>query len=292
MIFDGFETTAELQQELQDLKGVKLLQRFIHGLLSNERGRLCDVLDEVAQEAGLYQQGDDGRTPDRDTASSMQQANDLQASPGLTVHGRRTTAGGVSLQERINRGEVSLLDDVDCLAEEEIPAHFEEQPDQDAGDEQARTGPRECSQVLRTSATPTLTAQDTNMIMRYITNVICDFTVQYVQPIWDRSAALLALSDGGYTARDDMMIKLENFAQQHDAVTSVLAEAHKRIRENRRDHSQIMADLMLKTSERREAIMLKKQLEDEGGCPPQVMMDTEDLIKQATTAVHACTYCI
>jgi hypothetical protein len=136
MIFDGFETTAELQQELQDLKGVKLLQRFIHGLLSNERGRLCDVLDEVAQEAGLYQQGDDGRTPDRDTASSMQQANDLQASPGLTVHGRRTTAGGVSLQERINRGEVSLLDDVDCLAEEEIPAHFEEQPDQDAGDEQ------------------------------------------------------------------------------------------------------------------------------------------------------------
>jgi hypothetical protein len=63
MIFDRFETTAELQQELQDLKGVKLLQRFIHGLLSNERGRLCDVLDEVAQEAGLYQQGEDGRTP-------------------------------------------------------------------------------------------------------------------------------------------------------------------------------------------------------------------------------------
>ena len=53
MIFDGIESSAELQQELQDLEGVKLLRRFVHGLLSNERGRLCDVLDEIGQEAGL-----------------------------------------------------------------------------------------------------------------------------------------------------------------------------------------------------------------------------------------------
>eukprot|EP01047_Picozoa_sp_COSAG01_P016807 COSAG01_NODE_871_length_13024_cov_115.041925_12_plen_166_part_00 len=45
------------------------------------------------------------------------------------------------MQERINRGEISLLDDIDCLAEE-TPVTFDEMPDQAAGGEQRGLGPR------------------------------------------------------------------------------------------------------------------------------------------------------
>eukprot|EP01047_Picozoa_sp_COSAG01_P018750 COSAG01_NODE_1022_length_12069_cov_142.565581_9_plen_127_part_00 len=87
MIFDGIESSAELQQELQDLEGVKLLRRFVHGLLSNERGRICDVLNEIGQEADLYQHGDAGRTSDRDRAGSKPLSNSSSQHEGAMQEG-------------------------------------------------------------------------------------------------------------------------------------------------------------------------------------------------------------
>ena len=127
-IFENFESFAALQTQLQGLNGVQLLLQHIHGQISNERGRLSDVLEEIGQEAGLDHHGDGGLLSANARAPSQQGDDDhLHAPAGLTVHGRRTTGRSESLQERINRGEISLLDDIDCLAEE-TPVTFDETP--------------------------------------------------------------------------------------------------------------------------------------------------------------------
>eukprot|EP01047_Picozoa_sp_COSAG01_P107433 COSAG01_NODE_36452_length_517_cov_2.698565_1_plen_115_part_00 len=59
-IFENFESFAALQTQLQGLDGVQLLLQHIHGQISNERGRLSDVLEEIGQEAGLDHHGDGG----------------------------------------------------------------------------------------------------------------------------------------------------------------------------------------------------------------------------------------
>jgi hypothetical protein len=272
-IFENFDSFAALQTQLQGLDGAQLLLQHIHGQISNERGRLSDVLEEIGQEAGLDHHGDGGLLSANARAPSQQGDDDhLHAPAGLTVHGRRTTGRSESLQERINRGEISLLDDIDCLAEE-TPVTFDETPDQAAGGEQRGLGPRECSEILRTTATPALSAQETQGLMKYITRLVCEFTVKYIQPEWDRCTALAALSGGGYTARDDTAVKLQMFGRQYKTVMTTLAEAHKRIRENRQDHGRIVADLLNASKLRREAMLEKKQLDDEGGCPPMIMLE-------------------